>query len=110
MPCALVVMVNASLLIRLLTTGSMTVFCFMSKKLSEMADKIRKSIPDITVRAGKVKKPRITLGEVLNFIDTADRRQTSIILNVVRQSEWYAQNQADYAFGGFACKERRAAV
>ena len=73
-----------------------------------MADKIRKSIPDITVRAGKVKKPRITLGEVLNFIDTADRRQSSIILNVMRQTEWYASNRADDVFGGVACKERRA--
>ena len=72
-----------------------------------MADKIRKSIPDITVRAGKVKKPRITLGEVINFIDAADRRQSRIILNVVRQSEWYAQNQTDYAFGGIASKDRR---
>ena len=73
-----------------------------------MANKIRKSIPVITVRAGKVKKPRITLGEVLNFIDAANRRQSRIILNAMRQTAWYASNQADYAFGGFTCKERRA--
>ena len=67
-------------------------------------------IPAITVRAGKVKKPRITLGEVLNFIDAANRRQSRIILNAMRQTAWYVPNQTDYAFGGFACKERRAAV
>jgi len=67
-------------------------------------------IPAITVRTGKVKKPKITLGEALNFIECANRRQSRIIINAMRQSAWYVHHQAEYAFSGISGKERRTAV
>ena len=92
-----------------LTTGSMTVFCFIVKNLLEMQNKVKKCIPAITVRTGKVKKPVIRLGEVLNFIERANRRQSRIILYTMRQTAWYVPNQVDDAFGRIYCKERRVA-
>ena len=51
-----------------------------------MANKIRKSIPVITVRAGKVNRPKsLILGEVLNYVDTAGVRQLQIIYNACGQ-------------------------
>ena len=65
-----------------------------------MANEIKNCIPAITVRAGKVRKPNITLGEVLNFIERANQRQSRIILNTMRHTAWYVPNQVDYAFDG----------
>ena len=42
-------------------------------------------IPAITVRAGKVKRPNLILGEILNFVDNASQRQLQIIYNACGQ-------------------------
>jgi hypothetical protein len=52
----------------------------------------------LLVRTGKTGRPGITLGEVLNCIDTADRRQSRILLEAMRSRRWYVPNQLDHAF------------
>ena len=42
-------------------------------------------IPAITVRGGKVKRPNFILGELLNYVDNASRRQLQIICNACGQ-------------------------
>ena len=75
-----------------------------------MANKVKNCIPAITVRTGKVKKPGTSLGEVLNFIERANRRQSRIIVNAMRQTAWYVPNQVEYAFSGIDRKDGRGAV
>ena len=63
-------------------------------------------VPAITIRAGKVTKPKISFWEVLNFIERANRRQSRIMLNAMRNTAWYVPNQVEYAFEGVACKDK----
>ena len=78
----------------------------MANKISSSAHKTR-IIPAFTIRAGNPKKPELSLGEVLNFIETATLQQSRVILNAMRHQQWYALNQVAYAFNGFAASPLR---
>ena len=70
-----------------------------------------KSIPGaIRVRSGRVRKPKISFLDVLNYIECANQRESRILLNAMRKTAWYVPNQVAYAFDGFASNERREAV
>ena len=74
-----------------------------------MANKIRKCIPVITVRAGKVKRPKsLILGEVLNYVDTAGARQLQIIYNACGQR--VVENRATRTWQATNGKAGRATV
>ena len=66
MPCALIVMVNASLSERLLATGSMTVFCFLLKKFLKMANNPNPNATSVqNSLAPAQNEHKIQVGEIL---------------------------------------------